>query len=345
MFKKLFLKFVNKKKTKSFDFSKTKSILFKVGDRLGDSVIITAALAQLRQAFANIKLGYCVSKHNKFIFKNSSLNINCIQGFWDCLRNRKKWQVIINMEPSFTSKNLLQCFLLSPEYIISFPKVYKKYYNKDTVVSDLYIDKVCHFSKILSLTPFKDFIKDISVSYILPPISQKQQAIASALWEKEIKILICPKGAYRKISPKIIYYVIDSLPKDKLKKCHFIIPYTKGIEEYAFLQNIGNTYITFTKRLDSISFLALIKSADIVLSVDSAPVHIAVAYQKYLIGLFLNYKDNLLCFAPEKNDKTTIITTKKECFKTEEIFKDFDIPSITKALEKYIALVEKTPLP
>lgn len=341
LLKNFFLKLVNKKKNNNFDFKNTRSVLFKVGDRIGDAVIISAALNQLKKAFPNIKLGYFVSKNNKFIFENSPLAIVCVKGFWDCLKNRKKWQVIINIEPAFTSKNLLQCFLLAPQYIISFPKNYKKYYNKDTVITDLYIEKVCHFSKILSLTPFKEFVKDIPVSYVMPPIPAKKQKEISALWQKEIKIIICPKGSYRKIEPKIIYETLSALPKEKLKNCHFIMPYTQGIEEYFFLQKIKDIAITFTKKIDICSFFALIKSADIVLSVDSAPVHIAVAYQKYLIALFLNYKNNMVCFAPETNKKITIITTKKEYFKAEENFEDFDVPSITNSLEKYIDVFDK----
>lgn len=340
MFKKLFLKIVNKKKTKIFDFSKTESILFKVGDRIGDSVIITSALNQLKQAFPNIKLGYFVSKHNEFIFKNSSLNITCIKSFWDCLKNRKKWQIIVNMEPAFTSKQLLQYFLLAPQYTIAFPKVYKKCYNKDTVITDLYIEQVCHFSKILSLTPFKDFVKNIPVSYVLPEIPQKNISEESSLWSKKIKILVCPKGAFRKIDPSILYKAISALPKELLKDCHFLISLTEKTEEYKILQNIKNCTLTFAPSTNIQTFTSLIKSADIVLSVDSAPVHLAVAYNKYLIALFLNYKDNLRCFAPETNDRTTLITTKKEYFQAEKIFKDFDIPSITKALEKYINIVK-----
>ena len=339
--KKIFLKIVNKKKNNNFDFKNTNSVLFKVGDRIGDAVIITSALNQLRQAFPNIKLGYFVSKHNKFIFENSPLNVVCVNGFWDCLKNRKKWQVIINIEPAFTSKNLLHWFLLAPQYIISFPKSYKKYYNKDTVITDLYIEKVCHFSKILSLTPFKEFVKDIPVSYVMPPLPKEKQTEVSSLWKKEIKILVCPKGSYRKIAPEVLFESIAALSKNRLQKCHFIFPYTKGIEEYFVLKNIKNCFITFVPKLDTLSFFALIKSSDIILSVDSASVHLAVAYKKHLIALFLNYKGNMKCFAPETNDKTTLITTKKEYFKAEEIFKDFDIPSITKSLEKYIDIFAK----
>ncbi len=340
MLKKLFLKIVNKKKIKNFDFSKTESVLFRVGDRIGDSVIITSALNQLKQAFPNIKLGYFVSKHNEFIFKNSPLNIVCIKGFWDCLKNRKKWQVIINMEPSFTSKQLLQYFLLVPQYTIAFPKTYKKYYNKDTVITDLYIEQVCHFSKILSLTPFKKFVEKIPVSYVLPEIPKENINEALSLWNKKIKILVCPKGAYRKIDSDILYKAIAALPKEILTDCHFLISLTKNTEEYKILQNIKNGTITFAPPTNIQTFTDLIKSADIVLSVDSAPVHLAVACNKYLIALFLNYKDNLSCFAPEINEKTTVIKTKKEYFTNEPIFKDFDIASITKTLEKYINIVK-----
>lgn len=340
MLKKLFLKIVNKKKTENFDFSKTESVLFRVGDRIGDSVIITSVLNQLKQAFPNIKLGYFVSKHNEFIFKNSPLNIVCIKGFWGCLKNRKKWQVIINMEPAFTSKQLFQYFLLAPQYTIAFPKVYKKYYNKDTVITDLYIEQFCHFSKILSLTPFKKFVENIPVSYVLPEIPQKNINEASSLWNKKVKILVCPKGAFREIDPEVLYKAIAALPKEILAQCHFLISLTKNAEEYKILQNINNCTITFAPPISTQTFTGLIKSADIVLSVDSAPVHLAVAYNKYLIALFLNYKDNLRCFAPEINEKITVIKTKKEYFQIEKVFKDFDIPSITKALEKYINIVK-----
>ena len=79
----------------NLDWSNITSILIRpIGTGIGDAVVLSAAITQLKQAYQNCKIGVLTTSRNKFIFEH-------IPGIDICLKDspltyfiqRKKWQV------------------------------------------------------------------------------------------------------------------------------------------------------------------------------------------------------------------------------------------------------------
>ncbi len=125
-------------------------------------MVLSAVISQLKQAYPSGKIGVLVTSRNHFVFEH-------IPGISVCLEDKpltyfkqhKKWQVFLDYRPTFTTRNIICDYFLSPSYTICFEKTSKKNYSPKTVHNyNFYVPKlsVTHLSKSLTLTPFADKI-------------------------------------------------------------------------------------------------------------------------------------------------------------------------------------------
>lgn len=303
--------FARKKKFEDFDFSSIKSVLIRpIGTGLGDAIILTAVLKQLKEAYPNIKTGVLAVKRNEIVFRNNPFVDKVIKdNFIAHFSNRGKWQIFIDYIPSFTTRNIIFDFILKPKYTISFQKKEKKYYNINTIQNiDYYIPDLArtHLSKSLELTPFKPYIKTADPEYSLPEIPKECEEKAKKLLHKEkANVVLSPSGTDRKINPEEIREILKSAFEGKEDQVNLIIPFTRDSAEY--ISVLRDLRPSQTPPLSTEEFFALIKNADMIISVDSAAVHIACAYRKDLLAFYSGWERNFKLFAPLKADNAIAI--------------------------------------
>ena len=300
--KKILLKLLaNKKPLTDFNFKQIKSVLIRpIGYGLGDAILLTAVLKQLKQAYPDIRTGVFAINRNAPVFNNNPFVDEVLQDKpLTYLLNRGKWQVFMDYVPTFTTKNIFCDFLLKPQHTICFEKTAKKHYSHKTVKNyDFYVPDLAktHLSRSLTLTPFKDYVNTANVQYTLPPLPKESENKAKSFLRKNaLNILVCPKGSDRIIKPEETEKILTQIKKTIKKEINFIFPYSK---ETVSFKNIN---ICFTGSLDIYTFFALVKNAGLVLSIDSAPVHAACAYKVPVLGLYSGWQRNFTLFAPLAN--------------------------------------------
>lgn len=311
--KKFFIKiFGNKKPAAGFNFADVKSVLIRpVGTGIGDGIILTAVFKQLKQAYPDIKTGVFAVKRNLPVFKNNPFIDAVLQDKpLTYLLNRSKWQVFIDYVPTFTTKNIFCDFLLKPQYTICFEKTSKKHYTPTTVKNhDFYVPDLAkgHLSRSLALTPFTTYVKTEAPQYTLPPLPEESEDKAKTFLKQDaLNIAVCLKGSDRIINPEEAGEILTKIKNTIKRDINFIFP---SPEETVTFKNIK---ICFTGTLDIYTFFALIKNADCVISIDSAPVHTACAYKVPVLGLYSGWQRNFTLFAPLANTPSCFVQSAKK---------------------------------
>ena len=302
--------FARKKKSENLDFSSVKSVLIRpIGAGLGDAVVLTAVLKQLKEAYPHIQTGVLAVKRNEIVFKNNPLVDKIIKdSFIGYLSNRGKWQVFIDYTPSFTTKNIIRDFFLKPAYTICFEKRDKKHYNHNTVRNyDYYVPDLAltHLSKSLQLTPFKPYIKAEKPVYILPELPKEAEKVKTYFRGDKINIILAPHGSDRAVAPHELQSILKSAFKGKEDKINLIIPFTQKSKEY--LNILKDIQGLATSPLSVEEFFDLIKNADMIIATDSAAVHLACAYRKNLLAFYSGWERNFKLFAPLKADNAIAV--------------------------------------
>lgn len=330
--KKLLLKlFADKKRKAVFNPNGLKSVLIRpVGNAIGDAITMTAILKQLKTAFPSIKTGVFVTERNIQAlegcpFADKLIPLKAIS----YLKNRKKWDVFLDFTPTFTTKNIILDYFLAPRCAICFSKQDKKIYNKNTVKNyDFYADapKTAHITELLSFTPFAPYVKDIKPGYF---IKENQAALkkARSLWpEGKIKILLAPRGSNKEISKKDLGIIVSAL-KDKYR----------GNLSFLML-NAKDSYslegVKTAPPLNLREYFMLVKSADAVIAVDSASVHIANAFDVPAAAVYAN-SPAAKRWAPLKGSKSLVIMPESEQ-ESNTAIDGFDVMRAVSAAEYFI---------
>jgi len=339
--KKILLKLLaNKKTCPSFDFATIKSVLIRpIGYGLGDGILLTAVLKQLKQAYPDIKTGVLAIKRNNPVFNANPFVDEILEDKpLTYLLNRGKWQIFMDYVPSFTTKNIFCDFLLKPQYTICFEKTSKKYYTPQTVKNyDFYVPDLAkeHLSRSLALTPFKDYVNTDDPQYILPPLpKESEDKVKSFFTENKIHLIFAPNGTDKELDKTEIQTILETALKEYGNKVQIIIPFTKKAAEYTALFK-GFDYL-LTPPLTLQQYFALIKLADIIVAADSAPVHIACAYKKPVVAFYGN-KRAVELFAPLSYDNSFMIPSLKLNNGPVRIIKNIDKESSAEIIKNILS--------
>ena len=294
--------FGRKVKDTNINWGEINSVLIRpLGTGIGDGVVLSAVITQLKQAYPNCKIGVLTTARNEFIFKNiPGVNICLKDTPLTYLLNRKKWQVFLDYRPTFTTRNIICDYFLVPHYTICFEKTTKKHYSHKTVHNyNFYVPQLSakHLSESLTLTPFAKYINAENASYNLNIPSQEQiETVFKWLKPNKKNILICPSGSDRILDKKLISEVIKNL--EQKYSPNIILPLEK--KHYT----ITTKQIIYTGKIPLETFLALCYKVDFIITIDTSTVHIACAYKKPFVSIYSGYDRNFKLFSPLKQENT-----------------------------------------
>ena len=314
MFKKLFILLLEKRYN-PIQYnpiqSNINSILIRpMGYAIGDAIVHTAHIKQLKLIFPKAKIGVLVEKNNPVVFKASQLVDEYIRfNILDYFKNYRKWDLLIDFENNFTTKSLFADRILMPNKIIIFNKQHKKYYNLETIKSfDYYfpIPETTPLSHYLSVA-LKNEIKNIPDPISILHTQHQEKNIIKMQWKtNKVHILLCPQGSKREIPPRELANLLQGIYQEKpLLNIEFILSYAgKSTISYwdklqCYLPNfIEKGILHLLPKMDLNHFFALVESADIVIAVDGGAVHTACAFRKPLLSFFANSTPNLQMWTP-----------------------------------------------
>ncbi|MDG4951948.1 glycosyltransferase family 9 protein [Actinobacillus equuli] len=284
------------------DFSQVKSILLRpLGKAIGDAVVHTAHLSQIRQILPHVKIGVIVDGANQTIFEHCGLvdefiprNINSY------LKNYKRWDLLLDFENNFNSSALFMDRILMPRWIMNFYKYNKKYYNLDNIKNyDYHFDQepTARLSHYLVNSIFSEKF-DLPEPY---SIIYSNQLYKKDKQNNKIKILLCPQGSKREIPVSELALLLNSAIKSHLLECcEFIVSYTDNSLQYTekLILECPCLAIQPSQKTTLPEYFSLIENSDFVIAVDGGSLHLACAFKKPLLSFFANNKANLNRWMP-----------------------------------------------
>ncbi|GHT61667.1 LOS biosynthesis enzyme LBGB [Endomicrobiia bacterium] len=299
-FKKSLAKTILDKRSKlikSLDINQIKSILFfRDDDKIGDIVVSTLLFREIKKKYPGISIVVLCGKNNREILKYNN-NVNQIYEtgknfFKNIFLFRKLKKRNINLAVDFYTfsprfKRLLMLRIVSAEFLIGF---YKNSYN----IYDLSAD-VNFFNKHISkryeylLNMLKIEKPDLKYDVTL---SSNEENKAFELVKKcgsRYSIVLNPFAAskHRSFSFNKLKELVGLL-ENKIDCCLFILCQESNKKEVKSLENDKTFIISFKSVLES---AALIKYAEAVITPDTSIVHIATAFNKKTVALYLDYSD------------------------------------------------------
>lgn len=309
--------FGNKKKYKNINLQNVKSILIKSnGDALGDTLMALSYARQLKNAYDNIKIGMTVTSRNNELVQIAYENENIINEIIGrnkkaALKNRGKWDVLLDFTNKINTYNLMWTKFLKPKIVIIFgEKDDKHYFNKKNIknydfdcVPPLEVHTIDYllyseFTKYFKLEKQKPYLKLANTE-----IESVKKHWKMEKNDKRIKILLSPQGSDREIPVEEIVNFLNKLGKNVSEKIKIIMGNTAGSEEYfkkltSLLNKDLNLDIMLCEKLSLREYLAFVASSELVIGVDGGSCHIACVFQKPLLSFYANNIYNLYKWSP-----------------------------------------------
>ncbi|MDR2192693.1 MAG: hypothetical protein LBO62_07450 [Endomicrobium sp.] len=319
-----------KRPRQNFDFANVSSVLIRPGAGVGDAVVLTSSLSQLKRAYKNIKIGVLVNLRDGAVFKNNP-HIDCLidDNIFSYIKHRKKWQVFIDTLPYFNERNIICDALLSPKCAVALRKHSSDYYLKRGFCNyDFYCppDTSVHFSQILKTTPFADFVNVLDVAYFVKP-DENLVSRFNSKWQKDkIRVLLNSTGQTRVLDKDGFNFLISKIKETYLKEIDLVMLNNRRNKRFA------KACVRFSDSLNLDEFIAFSSTADIIITPDTSLVHLACAFHKRLISFYPN-TDDAPQWMPLKESRYKAIVSKKGEIKN----MSFDVNLALQYLSEFIS--------
>lgn len=280
-----------KRKTHTLlDFSAIRSILIRPGGGIGDAVVLTATLAQLKQAYPNLCLGVLATPRAENVFINNPLVDKLLPDtFSTYLNQRDRWDVFIDYLPFFSERNILCDALLKPRYIIALQKNPADYYFSRQFKN---YDYYCPFNLAHSLaaclqqTPLSPHLPPLRPRYRVP-VDPKAAIYADLLWQtNKTRVLLNCSGTFRHLDTSDFRKLIQQLVSQFANKADFLLLNTAQNQPFADIEGVRRAPF-----LNGPEFIACCASSDILITPDTSLVHLAGAFDKRLIAFYADTPD------------------------------------------------------
>ncbi len=335
MLKKLLVRLLRRKSADVGICQRARSVLIRpAGSALGDAVVLTASLAQLKEVLPDVKIGILVNDRNREIFSFCPLVDALINDrFSEVWRQRNKWDVFIEYTPVFRSRWIWYCYLLHSHFSIAFAKKPKSNYTMDNVhVYDCYCPQAVdyHINQWLTLTPFG---VDNTARYVL----DKPKCTNPYPDDKKLHILLTPYGTSRKLDPHIFAQAIAANNSPSVS--FYLLNQPQAVEYmHACKQYAPQADVRWGDSPTLQDFLAYVYYADAVVSIDSVAVHLCGAYERPLLALYANFMQNVRYIGPLAQPQTELLLSDKVATNNDD-FSSFSADTIAAGIRRLIARV------
>lgn len=348
MFRSLLVKLCGKRvPALDDDLSQTDSILLNpVGDAIGDAIVHSLHLRQLKQAYPNARTAVFVTNRNRAIFEAAGavdelIDMKPLNYF----RNRGKWDLYLDFTTRFNSRSLVLDKILRPKRVMIFVKTPKKHYSLDNIhTHDFYqpLPEKIHFRDYLKYSALAPYLASQELFYQLALPDNVKNTIQGFWQPNKLRILLCPQGSNRKrqLPAGECGQILSKIEPHFAQYLDIQLGYSKSNENY--LSELNMVFPTPSVRLSKptslLEYLALVDSADIVLAVDSGAVHIACAFEKALLAFYADFPENVAKWYPHtRNKENTLMLLGRQNPATSDDTQGFDLHCAADWLNRQIA--------
>ena len=318
--------FGTKKKYKDIDLKRVNTILLNPKDSIGDTLMSFCYARQLKKMYPSAKLGIIVTDRNMEFTKLCNENekiIDSIVKRKDVLKNRKKWDLLLDFLSKENTKRMIWKKILSPKITMIFGESDEKhYYNRknlknydfdctppiETHIIDYLINS--EFSKYFKIKNEKPHIEILEKDIVK---MEKFWKSDSEKFDSKIKILLVPQGSDREMKAKEGAELLNSIEREIRKEVKIIMGKTSGSEEYyKNLMRYVNTDldITLSEKFNIREYVFFMALADLVIGVDGGALHIASSLNKPLLSFYANDKYNIFRWSPKTTADSLQVVSK-----------------------------------
>ncbi len=336
--------FLGKKRKTKFNAENIKKILILRNDKVGDMIVSTPLLRELKNSYPEMRIDVAASSINadvvkecphvgKIIIWDKKSTLNVIRAIWAI--RREQYDVIFSTSNIFSFPYLMRIKLLQAKYLIGFNIEKYGTNTKHLGMYDYTVD--CVRDRHILENYFSAFahfkLKAIDYRYELFGV-EAQAAKSKAFFmklKKTYKGFVCfnyqGSSVARTIGKEDARRLCAEIA-DKYDDYALIVIYPPGAsaQAAAVVKAIDRKNVLLAFGTDNILELAsLIKECDVVISPDTAVIHVASVYNKKILGFYIN-TDNYKWFYP-RCDHFKIMLSKKEQLRdidTEATLKAFD---------------------
>ena len=323
--------FGTKKIYKNIDLKNIKTILLNPKDSIGDTLISFSHARQLKKMYPYAKLGIVVTDRNEkfanFCNENEKI-IDAIVKRSDVVKNRKKWDILLDFLGRENTKRIIWKKILNPKITMIFGENDEgHYYNRKNMKNYDFDCTPAIEIHIIDYLINSEFSKYFKIEKEIPHIKLLEEDVnkMKKFWEsdsektsdktKKVKILLLPQGSDRAMKPEEVAELLNNIENEKIKSAKIIMGRTTGSEEYyqklmTFINK--DLDISLSKEFDVGEYILFIATADLVIGVDGGGIHIASSLNKPLLSFYANDKYNLYKWSPRTDitDSLQVISKK-----------------------------------
>jgi len=335
-------------KLKPFDVKNTKSVLARgFAGGIGDCIVLLGAIGELKKNYPGITV-YAMQRGVSRDILNCSPYVHKAYPLaaMTFLKLRNKIDVYIDLKPQMSLSRLLYYRLLKPKKVIisgtppfkygftiedfSYYKDFK-WQGKPDVITHNY-DTILN-----SLWEFN--LKPGEKKYELR-VSEESFKMAQDYWKKDKKrVLLNIFGETNTINKETITSALNSIQKD-FPDLDIVIPFSERTKEESLALcaqgGVLNARLSYKTTIEQ--FAALVKSSDLVISIDTATVHIACAFDKNLAAFYR--KDVLVEWGPIGNNYD-IVLCESTVLASGQKYYDFNPEEAEKTIRKRLSMIKK----
>ncbi len=347
--KKFFLKLLSARKSRHFDITKSRSIfIYPRSQGIGDFVLLTPLLRNLKQNMPQAKIYFLAVRQNGIILQDNPYidffiehKHNKFANILTALKLRNKIDVYLEIGNSINTYSLLFLKLLNPKAAIT--REQRPKYGLTTKELPLYThivpDLLQHITEenLAFLKPFGIIPQSKETEVFSDP--KNLQKAKNYFDSKKVNIIFNIAGSRRAFTKEEAAAILENLSADSSVEIYCVQPPShSGIKEIIKQINKRNVnLLPPTKTIKDLS--AYLGACDILISVDSAPVHIACAHGKKVLDLIANTPVDSIKYAAKGKDTITIMPAVQT--KSNNKVNGFDMPQFLAAAHKLKALAKQ----
>jgi len=306
--RKILLFLGNPKLPDNFDIKKAKNFLLYPSAGIGDSIVFTPAIRNLKKKYPDSNIIVMTCKRNEAVFKQnpyiSSIVPYSVRTF---LKYRNKIDVFMDLNIFIREKTFILYRILNPkllltgykESVLGLTEKDFSYYRNYKPPREQHTYKT--FINYLDFLNVTDDGKGYDIF-----LKEDDVITADKFWEKgKIRILVNLFGAYKVLDKEGVLYLIRNI-YDKFKnKVDFVLTWDEKTKEHIESVTACNSTVRLSYKTNVEQLFALVKTADLIISIDTGITHIASAFSKHQIAFY--EQANILGWAPLNKESVTIL--------------------------------------
>lgn len=294
-----------------------KSILFLRHDgKIGDYVVSSFVFREIKNQSPKTKIGVVYSKKNAYLFEKNPyidqlyfVKTKDIKDYIRCGKQLSKEQYDVLIDPTVTLRNrdLLFLRMINAKNYIGYQKENYQLFNFNIPAQKIHFSEI--YKQALELVGFNQ----ISTAYDVPYTEKAKQTIKHFLSKNHLESYVAVNffgaGSARRFNDKSMKSLLDNLTNNTMNIVLLTFPeVTEKLKTIA--KEYKNVFI-YEKTETVFDTIELIRNAALVISPDTAIVHIAAGFNKPLIAFYSQDQENFYHWQPNNKAETHILRFNK----------------------------------